>query len=377
MFSTRHYVPNLPLLLLVLSESLVNPCRSSFVIENVWRGFASDNYAGIHPEVLAAIASANVGHQTAYGADVVTERLGTVVRQHFGDQAEVFPVFNGTGANVVALQAMMQRWEAVICASSAHINADEGGAPEKMAGLKLWTVPAPDGKLTPELIDVHAFGFGDVHRAQPSVVSITQSTEMGTIYTPEEVRAICEHAHSLGMSVHMDGARISNAAAALGVGMRAFTTDAGVDLLSLGGTKNGAMGAEAVVVLNPRFSSAVPFVRKTSMQLSSKMRFTSAQLVGLFEGDLWLQLATHSNSMAAALDKGVRAIDGIEVPRPTQANAVFARLPMPVIERLQQQFRFYVWDQTLGEVRWMCSWDTSEQDVEDFLTAIRHEMSHV
>ena len=346
------------------------------MIENVWRGFASDNYAGIHPDVLAAIAAANVGHQTAYGADVVTERLGTVVRQHFGDQAEVFPVFNGTGANVVALQAMMQRWEAVICASSAHINADEGGAPEKMAGLKLWTVPAPDGKLTPELIDVHAFGFGDVHRAQPSVVSITQSTEMGTIYTPEEVRAISDHAHSLGMSVHMDGARISNAAAALGVGMRNFTTDAGVDLLSLGGTKNGAMGAEAVVVLNPRFGSAVPFVRKTSMQLSSKMRFTSAQLVALFEGDLWLQLATHSNSMAAALDKGVRAIDGIDVPRPTQANAVFARLPMPVIERLQQQFRFYVWDQTLGEVRWMCSWDTSEQDVEDFLTAIRREMSH-
>jgi threonine aldolase len=346
------------------------------VIENVWRGFASDNYAGIHPDVLAAIAAANVGHQTAYGADVVTERLGTVVRQHFGDQAEVFPVFNGTGANVVALQAMMQRWEAVICASSAHINADEGGAPEKMAGLKLWTVPAPDGKLTPELIDVHAFGFGDVHRAQPSVVSITQSTEMGTIYTPEEVRAISDHAHSLGMSVHMDGARISNAAAALGVGMRNFTTDAGVDLLSLGGTKNGAMGAEAVVVLNPRFGSAVPFVRKTSMQLSSKMRFTSAQLVALFEGDLWLQLATHSNSIAAALDKGVRAIDGIDVPRPTQANAVFARLPMPVIERLQQQFRFYVWDQTLGEVRWMCSWDTSEQDVEDFLTAIRREMSH-
>lgn len=345
------------------------------MIENVWRGFASDNYAGIHPDVLAAMAAANVGHQTAYGADVVTERLGAVVKQHFGDQAEVFPVFNGTGANVVALQAMMQRWEAVICASSAHINADEGGAPEKMAGLKLWTVPAPEGKLTPELIDVHAFGFGDVHRAQPSVVSITQSTEMGTIYTPDEVRAISDHAHSLGMSVHMDGARISNAAAALGVGMRAFTTDAGVDVLSLGGTKNGAMGAEAVVVLNPRFASAVPFVRKTSMQLSSKMRFTSAQLVALFEGDLWLQLAQHSNTMAAVLDRGVRGIDGIEVPRKTQANAVFARLPMTVIERLQQQFRFYVWDQTLGEVRWMCSWDTTEADVEAFLTAIRHEMS--
>lgn len=345
------------------------------MIEHVWRGFASDNYAGIHPDVLAAIAEVNVGHQIAYGADVVTEKLSGVVRQHFGEQAEVFPVFNGTGANVVALQAMMQRWEAVICASSAHINADEGGAPEKMAGLKLWTVAAPGGKLTPELIDVHAVGFGDVHRAQSAVVSITQSTEMGTIYTPDEVRAICDHAHSLGMSVHMDGARISNAAAALGLGMRAFTTDVGVDVLSLGGTKNGAMGAEAVVVLNPEFASAVPFIRKTSMQLSSKMRFTSAQLVALYEGDLWLRLARHANAMAALLDAGVRAIEGVGVPRPTQANAVFATLPATVIERLQQEFRFYVWDQPTGEVRWMCSWDTSEQDIADFLAAIKREMA--
>ena len=345
------------------------------MIENVWRGFASDNYAGIHPEIFAAMAAVNVGHQTAYGDDVVTARLGDVARAHFGEQARIFPVFNGTGANVVSLQAMTRQWEAVICATSAHINADEGGAPEKVAGLKLWTVPAPFGKLTPELIDVHATGFGDVHRAQSAVVSITQSTEMGTLYTVDEVKAICDHAHSLGLTVHMDGARISNAAAALGVPMRAFTTDAGVDILSLGGTKNGAMGAEAVVVLNPALADAVPFIRKTSMQLSSKMRFTSAQLVALFEGDLWLRCATHANSMARMLEAAVKEIPGVSVPRPAQANAVFAVLPPAVIARLQQSFKFYVWDSVIGEVRWMCSWDTTPEDIETFVAAIKTEMA--
>ena len=345
------------------------------MIENVWRGFASDNYAGIHPEIFAAMAAVNVGHQTAYGDDVVTARLGDVARAHFGEQARIFPVFNGTGANVVSLQAMTRQWEAVICATSAHINADEGGAPEKVAGLKLWTVPAPFGKLTPELIDVHATGFGDVHRAQSAVVSITQSTEMGTLYTVDEVKAICDHAHSVGLTVHMDGARISNAAAALGVPMRAFTTDAGVDILSLGGTKNGAMGAEAVVVLNPALADAVPFIRKTSMQLSSKMRFTSAQLVALFEGDLWLRCATHANSMARMLEAAVKEIPGVSVPRPAQANAVFAVLPPAVIARLQQSFKFYVWDSVIGEVRWMCSWDTTPEDIETFVAAIKTEMA--
>ncbi len=346
------------------------------MIENVWRGFASDNYAGIHPEIFAAMAAVNVGHQTAYGDDVVTARLGDVARAHFGEQARIFPVFNGTGANVVSLQAMTRQWEAVICASSAHINADEGGAPEKVAGLKLWTVPAPFGKLTPALIDVHATGFGDVHRAQAAVVSITQSTEMGTLYSVDEVKEICDHAHSLGLTVHMDGARISNAAAALGVPMRAFTTDAGVDILSLGGTKNGAMAAEAVVVLNPALADAVPFIRKTSMQLTSKMRFTSAQLVALFEGDLWLRSAQHANAMARKLEADVKAIPGVSVPRPAQANAVFAVLPMPVIERLQKSFKFYVWDSVASEVRWMCSWDTTAEDIDAFVAAIKHEMAN-
>ena len=340
-----------------------------------WRGFASDNYAGIHPEILEAITSANAGHQVAYGDDDVTAALSVAMKGHFGDRAEVFPVFNGTGANVVALQAMTQRWEAVVCATSAHVNVDEGGAPEKGAGLKLWTIPTADGKLTPELIDTQAWGFGDVHRAQPGVVTITQSTELGTLYSVDEVRAITDHAHSLGMTVHLDGARISNAAAALGVPFRAFTTDAGVDVVSFGGTKNGAMIGEAVVVLNPDAAPGVDFLRKSSMQLASKMRFVSAQLLALVSGDLWLRNASHANEMAQALEQRVRAIPGVTVVRPTQANAVFAILPSAVTERLQQRFRFYTWDQVTGEVRWMCSWDTTPQDIDDFATAIAEELS--
>lgn len=340
----------------------------------IWRGFASDNYSGIHPEVLDSIARVNAGHQVSYGDDEVTAGLGLKFRHHFGDQAQVFPVFNGTGANVVALQAMTKRWEAVVCATSSHLNVDEGGAPEKMGGLKLWMIPALDGKLTPELIDQQAWGFGDVHRAQPSVVTITQSTELGTLYTVDEIRAITHHAHALGMLVHLDGARISNAAAALGTGFREFTTDAGIDVVSFGGTKNGAMISEAVVVLNPEIATAVHYLQKTSMQLASKMRFVSAQLDALLTDDLWLRNASHSNSMARKLEAGVRNISGVEVVRPVQANAVFAILPAAVTQRLQQRFRFYTWDQATGEVRWMCSWDTRDEDVDGFVDAIREEM---
>src|SRR6478609_2065206 len=240
------------------------------------RGFASDNYSGIHPEVLAAIAAANDGHQVAYGDDVYTERLQSVMARHFGEGVEAYPVFNGTGANVVGLQSMLPRWGAVVSAGTAHINVDEGGAPERVAGIKLLTVPTDDGKLTPELIDREAWGWGDEHRAQPLVVSITQSTELGTLYTPGEIKTIADHAHGLGMHVHMDGSRISNAAASLDVPFRAFTRDAGVDVLSFGGTKNGAMLGEAVVVLNPSASEGLRFLRKLDMQLASKMRFVSA-----------------------------------------------------------------------------------------------------
>jgi threonine aldolase len=213
------------------------------MVDGIWRGFASDNYAGIHPEILKAMADVNSGHQVAYGDDVYTEQLAGVIKKQFGNDAEAFPVFNGTGANVITLQAMCKPWEAVVCATSAHINVDEGGAPEKVAGIKLLQVETPDGKLTPELVDKQAWGFGNEHRAQPKVVSITNSTEYGTVYSVAEVKALADHAHSLGMYIHLDGARISNAAASLGSSMRAFTTDAGVDAVSLGGTKNGAMGA--------------------------------------------------------------------------------------------------------------------------------------
>ena len=341
----------------------------------IWRGFASDNYSGIHPEVLDSIARVNAGHQVSYGDDEVTAKLGVKFRNHFGDQAQVFPVFNGTGANVVALQAMTKAWEAVVCATSSHLNVDEGGAPEKMGRLKLWMIPTADGKLTPELIDQQAWGFGDVHRAQPSVVTITQSTELGTLYTVDEIKAITRHAHALGMLVHLDGARISNAAAALGTGFREFTTDAGVDVVSFGGTKNGTMMSEAVVVLNPDIATAVHYLVKTSMQLASKMRFVSAQLDALLTDDLWLRNASHSNSMARKLEQGVRQISGVDVVRPVQANAVFAILPTAVTERLQQRFRFYAWNQTTGEVRWMCSWDTTDEDVDGFVKAIREEMA--
>ena len=335
------------------------------------RGFASDNYSGVHPEILAAIAAANEGHQSSYGNDAYTARLQQVVQLHFGAQASAFPMFNGTGANVTGLQAALPRWGAVVCAKTAHINVDEGGAPEKVAGLKLYPVPTPDGKLTPVLLDAEAWGYGDEHRAQPLAVSITQSTELGTLYTPDEIAALTAHAHALGMVVHLDGARLSNAAAALGVPFAAFTTEAGVDLLSLGGTKNGALGAEAIVVLSPDKVAGLPYLRKANMQLASKMRFVSAQLIALYEDDLWLRSASHANAMATRLRAAVDDIPGVEFSQPTQANGVFVRLPEGVADAVRASFFFYDWDAALREVRWMCSFDTTEADVDRFAALIR------
>jgi threonine aldolase len=349
--------------------------------DTTFRGFASDNYSGVHPEILAAISAANDGHQVAYGEDVYTERLQEVFVQHFGKGIEAFPVFNGTGANVTALQSMLPRWGAVISAKTAHINSDEGGAPERVGGIKLLTVEAPDGKLTPELIDHEAWGWGDEHRAQPLVVSITQTTELGTAYTADEIRAIADHVHERGMKLHLDGARIGNAGASLGVPLRAFTRDAGVDLLSVGGTKNGCLGAEAIVVLNPEASEGLKYLRKLNMQLASKMRFVSAQLIALLEGDLWLRSASHANAMARrlrdALDAGIGEGDlpGLGFSQETQSNGVFAVVPAGVADRLRDRgFRFYDWDAAKGEVRWMCSFDTSEDDIDAFVAGIREEL---
>ena len=345
------------------------------------RGFASDNYAGAHPEVLAAIADANGGHQIAYGEDVYTAKLQQVMKEHFGETAEAFPVFNGTGANVTALTSMLPRWGAVVSASTAHINTDEGGAPERMTGLKLLTVDTPDGKLTPALIDEQAWGWGDEHRAQPLAVSITQTTELGTLYTAAEIRAIADHVHERGMMLHLDGARISNAAAALGVPLREFTTDAGVDILSFGGTKNGLLYGECVVVLNPEASDGLVYLRKLTMQLASKMRFVSAQLIALLTDDLWLRSASHSNAMATRLRSSLEesissgAVTGLSFSRPTEANAVFAVLPNDAADRIREQFRFYDWDRAAGEVRWMTSFDTTEADIDAFVAAITRELS--
>lgn len=344
------------------------------------RGFASDNYSGVHPEVIDAIVAANGGHQVAYGDDDYTARLQHVFARHFGEGVSAWPVFNGTGANVVGLLSMLPRWGAVICARTAHIHSDEGGAPEKSGGIKLLTVPTPEGKLTPELIAREAWGWGDEHRAQPLVVYITQSTELGTVYTPDEVRAITDYAHGEGMRVYMDGARLSNAAASLDLPLRAFTTDAGVDVVSFGATKNGALGAEAIVVLNDAASEGLRYLRKHQMQLASKMRFVSAQLLALLEGDLYLRNARHANAMAARLRSGLEAgladgtLHGVSFTQRTQANSIFASLPPGVADRLRTRFRFYDWDAAQCEVRWVCSFDTAEADVDAFLAALRAEL---
>jgi threonine aldolase len=342
-----------------------------------WRGFLSDNASGIHPEVLAAIAAANEGHQGPYGGDVYTAHLQETFGRHFGSGTRAFPVLNGTGANVVALQAMTDRWGAVICATTAHIHVDECGAPEKMGGLKLLPVPAPDGKLTPDLIETEAHGFDDEHRARPQVVSITQTTELGTAYSVEEITAICAHAHGLGMRVHVDGARLANAAATLGVSLAAMTTDAGVDVVSFGGTKNGLMIGEVVVVLDPTVGVDLDlaYVRKMSMQLTSKMRYISAQFDALLAGDLWLRNASHANAMAQRLAAAVVDLPGVRIVRPVEANAVFAVVPPEVTARLQERFGFLTWVEATGEVRWMCSFDTTEDDVDTFAAAIRDALT--
>jgi threonine aldolase len=348
-----------------------------------YRGFASDNYAGTHPQILAAIAEANEGHQIAYGEDVYTAELQKVMKSHFGQQAETFPVFNGTGANVTALTSVMPRWGAVIATSTAHIHTDEGAAPERISGLKLLTVTTPDGKFTPELIETEAWGWGDEHRAQPAVVSITQTTELGTLYTVAEVRAIADYVHAHGMVLHMDGARISNAAAALGVALRDFTTDAGVDILSFGGTKNGLLYGEAVVLLNPAVSEGLVYLRKLNMQLASKMRFVSAQLLALLADDLYLTSARRANAMAARLrsslenqlSTGSIRQGSLTFSQPTQANAVFAVLDNAAADRIRDRVRFYDWDRAAGEVRWMTAFDTTESDIDNFVAVITEELS--
>ena len=332
--------------------------------------FTSDNYAPALPEVLAAVAAANEGHMPSYGADPVTARVEALLRDEFGPDAHAFLVLNGTSANVVALRAMLRPWQGVVCAESAHVNVDEGGAPEAIGGIKLLTVPATDGKVTPELVASWLVRIGDEHAVQPGVVSVTQSTELGTLYSPGELRALAEQAHANGMRLHIDGARLANAAAALDVPLRAITTDVGADVVSFGGTKAGLMLGEAIVLLGDELATSMPYLRKQSMQLASKMRFVAAQFEALLDGELWRRAAGHSNAMAARLAQAVRDVPGVRVTHPVQANVVFAILPPGVAERLQEEWDFYTWSEHTGEVRWMCSHDTREEDVDAFAAAV-------
>ena len=339
------------------------------------KSFASDNYAGAHPEVLAAMVAANEGHAVSYGDDPWTARATDLLRDHFGAHVDPFLVFNGTGANVCVLRAALRPWEATICAQAAHIDADEGGAPEWLTGTKLLTQPTTDGKLTPEHVARATVRMGDQHAVQPRLVSITQSSELGTLYSVDEVAALAEAAHSRGLLLHVDGARLANAAAALGTPLRAFTSDVGVDAVSFGGTKNGLVAGEAVLLLEPALRPGFEWIRKQSMQLASKSRFLAAGFVALLEDDLWLRSAQHANAMAQRLAAGVTGLPGVRVTQAVQANAVFAVLDPQVTTALQADWPFYVWDERTGEVRWMCAWDHTEAEVDAFVAAIARVVS--
>lgn len=339
------------------------------------RTFASDNWSGVHPEVLAAIAGCNQDHAPSYGEDRITTEAIALFRQQFGPEAQVFFAFNGTGANVVGLQSLLRPFEAVICAAGAHIDTDECGAPERFLGSKLIPVATPDGKLTPELVEAAYRGIGDEHHVQPRVLAITQATEVGTCYRLDEIASLARWAHERSMYLHLDGARLANAAAHLGVGLDAFGAHSGVDVLSFGGTKNGAMGAEAVVSFQPPADPSLRFIRKQSMQLASKMRYIAAQFVALLSDGLWHSNAERANAMARRLADGVTSVAGLSPAYPVEANGVFVTLPPPVTNSLQQQFPFHVWDERAGVVRWMTSFDTTEEDVDALVALVAETMA--
>ncbi|MEW9555662.1 low specificity L-threonine aldolase [Nonomuraea sp. NPDC050783] len=336
------------------------------------KSFASDNHAGVHPDILEAMTTANQGDAPAYGDDTWTAAFAEKVKEVFGPEAEGFAVLNGAGANMVGLAlTLARRYDAVICADSAHIATHEAGAAERLLGVKLMTVPTEAGKLRPSDIESRLGGLGNPHESQPAVVSISQVTELGTCYSPDEMAALAETAHAAGLRLHVDGARLANAAAHLGCDLKTITADAGVDVFSFGGTKNGALAAEAVVVLDPSLSGAVPFLRRQSLQLASKMRFISAQLTALLTDDLWHRNARHANQMATRLADGLADIPGVTLAHPVQSNAVFATLPHAVTETLRRRYLFHYWDETAGTVRWMTAFDTTPEHVDDFLDDLR------
>jgi threonine aldolase len=341
------------------------------------RSFASDNNAAVHPEVLEAIRRANEGHVVGYGDDRYTESAVARFREHFGADVHVFFVFNGTAANVLSLQALTRPFHAVLCPELSHIYTDECGAPEKFTGCKLIPLTAPGGKLTVETAAAAYHGIGDQHHVQPRVISITQSTEMGTVYKAAEVEALASFAHEREMFLHMDGARISNAVAAQGLTLRQATRDLGVDALSFGGTKNGLMGVEAVVFFRPELAQDFLYVRKQGMQLASKMRFMAAQMEALLTNDLWKRNAEHANRMAHLLQQEVRKIPRVKIVYPVEANGVFAQIPQAAIAKIQERYFFYVWSEEESVARWMCSFDTTEEDVLHFAGFVREVVEKV
>lgn len=335
------------------------------------RGFASDNNAGVHPDILKAMHAANVGHTIAYGDDRYTHAAVDTFKTFFGGDIEVYFVYNGTAANVLSLTASTRSFNSIICAESAHINVDECGAPEKFSGCKLLSIPTLNGKITPADIKKNLNGFGFEHHAQPKAISITQPTEQGTLYFPEEIQDITNLAKEYDLIVHMDGARIANAAVALNLSLSALTRDVGIDLLSFGGTKNGMMFGEAVLFFNPAAAENFKYIRKQGMQLNSKMRFIAAQFLALLSNDLWQKNALHANKMARKLQSEIERIPQITITQPVETNAVFARVPPEHIPALQKEFFFYVWNEALSEVRWMTSFDTEEADILEFAALIR------
>ncbi|MGD0755620.1 MAG: low specificity L-threonine aldolase [Bacteroidales bacterium] len=340
----------------------------------VRRGFASDNNAGVHPEILKEINSANTGHVIGYGSDIYTEQAQKLFKEQLGSSTETFFVFTGTAANVLGLSGLMKSWNSIIAASTAHLEGDECGAPEKFIGCKVLVVDTPDGKITPELIERHMHGLDFEHHSQPKVISITQATEMGTVYSVAEISAIASFAHARGMLLHMDGARIANAAVSLNLPFKAFTTGAGVDVLSFGGTKNGMMCGESICFLKPGLSGDFKYIRKQGMQLASKMRFISAQYIGYFRNDLWKRCASNSNAMARMLGDQLKNISEIKVTQEVQSNGVFVIMPARIAEKLRKSYFFYPWDEKKSEWRLMCSWDTEERDIADFIELLKKEL---
>lgn len=331
------------------------------------RSFASDNNSGVHPQVMAALSEANKDHALGYGDDCWTEEAVRKIREAFTADCEPLFVFNGTGSNVVALQLMTRSYNSIVCAETAHIYVDECGSPVKMTGCQIRPVATPDGKLTPELIRPYLHAFGDQHHSQPAAIYLSQCTELGTIYTPDELKAITALAHRHGMRVHMDGARIANACAALNLSLKALTVDCGIDILSFGGTKNGLMMGECVVVFDNSLKAEARFVRKQSAQLASKMRYLSCQFTAYLTNDLWLKNATHANAMAHKLYEALSRYPGVRFTQKAESNQLFLTMPRSVIDRMLQSYFFYFWNEANDEIRLVTSFDTTEQDIDEFI----------